>query len=261
MPPLQWEDIDHRLVNLKLSESAEDMHRKIKEDERRIQFENRHNLSDGAVPSLVLRMKQENADAWARQVYEIYCDVWQKQGQVKSADFVRAVSARAIRATLRARAGAIAGEFSRFAKRTGFPDTIRDAHLLAHGLKMQKLQTRWARRLEAEAKECEHTERIGKQSSAMPLSDPLATEPIGKSSENVSDDKKRRTAVIKKVQDPQTYTILSVQDTALYFEVQPRTIYRWTRKHKLTKGGRRGSITIESIQAWTKRRSRKQRTR
>jgi hypothetical protein len=261
MPPFQWEDIDHSLVNLKLSESAEDMHRKIKEDERRIQFENRHNLNDGAVPSLVLRMKQENAHAWAGQVYEIYCDVWQKQGQVKSADFVRAVSARAIKATLRARAGAIAGEFSRFAKRTSFPPTIRDAHLLAHGLEMQRLQTRWARRLEAEAKECEHADRIAKQNSAIPLSDPLATKPIGNSSENLSDDKKRRAAIIKKVQDPQTNTILSVQDAALYFEVQPRTIHRWTDTNKLKKGGRRGSITIESIQRWVKRRSRKHSTR
>jgi len=97
MPTFRWEDIDHSLVNLKLSESAEDMHRKIKEDEKRIQFENQHNLNDGAVPSLVLRMKQEHADALARQVYETYCDVWQKQGQVKSADFVRAVSSRAIK--------------------------------------------------------------------------------------------------------------------------------------------------------------------
>jgi len=100
MPPFRWEDIDHSLVNLKLSESAEDMHRKIKEDEKRIQFENRHNLNDGAVPSLVLRMKQEHADARARQVYETYCDVWQKQGQVKSADFVRAVSSGAIKVTI-----------------------------------------------------------------------------------------------------------------------------------------------------------------
>ena len=66
-------------------------------------------------------MKQKYVDARAQQVYETYCDVWQKQGQVKSADFVRAVFARAIKAAIRARAGAIAGEFLRFATRTSFP--------------------------------------------------------------------------------------------------------------------------------------------
>ena len=111
MPPFQWEDIDHSLVSLKLTESAEDMHLKIKEDEARIQFENRDNLNSNAVPSLVLRMKQESADAYAQQVYEIYCDVWRTQGHAKSAALVRAVCARGVMPTLRARAGAIAGEF------------------------------------------------------------------------------------------------------------------------------------------------------
>jgi hypothetical protein len=256
MPPFQWEDIDHSLVNLKLSESAEDMHRKIKEDERRIQFENRHNLNDTAVPSLVLRMKQEYAYARAQQVYETYCYVWKKQGQVKSADFVRAVSARAIRSMLRARAGAIAGEFSRFATRTGLPDTIRDAHLLAHGLKMERLQTRWARRLEAEAKECEHAERIERlpsQASSV-LS---AIEPIREPSENVSADNIRRENILKKVQNPQIHAVLLVSEAARYFEVTPHTIYRWVQERKLTRGGRRGSIIIESVLRWVKRRSRK----
>ena len=71
MPPFRWEDIDHCLVNLKLTESAEDLHRKIKEDEARIQFENRHNLNSNAVPSLVLRMKQESADVYAQKGNEV----------------------------------------------------------------------------------------------------------------------------------------------------------------------------------------------
>ncbi len=257
MSPFQWEDIDHSLVNLKLIESAEDMHRKIKEDEGRIHFENRNNLNDNAVPSLILRMKQEHAEALARQVYQIYCDVWQTQGHAKSAEFLRAVSARAIRVTLRAREGAIAGEFSRLAKRTSFPDAIRDAHLLAHRLKMQRLQSRWERRLEAEAKECEHTERTEQLRSQMPAGDSSETNAIRKSSENMSVDDSRREAVIKKVQNPQTNTILSVQEAARYFKVLPRTIYRWTDEGKLRKGPRRGSITIESIRRWVKKRSRK----
>jgi hypothetical protein len=160
MPPFRCEDIDHSLVNLKLADSAEDVNRKTKEDEARIQFENLNNLNSNAVPSLVLRMKQESADARAQQVYEIYCDVWRTQGHVKSAAFVRAVCARGVVPTIRARAGAIAGKLVRFAKRTSFPEAIRDAHLLAHGLKMQRLQSRWERRLEAEAKVCEYAERI-----------------------------------------------------------------------------------------------------
>jgi integrase len=197
MPPFQWEDIDHSLVSLKLTESSEKMHRKIKEDEARIQFENRHNLNGNAVPSLVLRMKQEHADAQAQQVYEIYCNVWQTQGHAKSAAFVRAVSARAIRATLRARAGAIADEFLRFAKRTSFPDTIRDAHVLAHRLKMQRLQSRWERWLEAEAKECEHAERIESMRSEMPAGRSLAAKVVPEALVNAPADEIRREAWLR----------------------------------------------------------------
>lgn len=73
------------------------------------------------------------------------------------------------------------------------------------------------------------------------------------------DDAKQKTreAVIRKVQDPRAHTILSIPEAALYFEVQPRTIYRWRTDGKLRSGARRGSITIQSIRQWEKKRSRK----
>src|SRR5579864_8739436 len=129
MPLFRWEDIDHSLVSLKLTNLSEEMHSQIQADERRIQFENRGNLNSNAVPSLVLKMKLERVDEQARRVYEIYCDVWEKQGHVKSAAFVRAVYARAVVIVFRARTGAIAAEFSMFATRTNFPGAIRNAHL------------------------------------------------------------------------------------------------------------------------------------
>jgi hypothetical protein len=159
MPTFRWEDIDHSLVGLRLTELAIDMHARIRADEARIQFENRGNLNSSAVPSLVLEMKQESADEWARRVYEIYCDVWQKQGNNKCAAFVRAVSVRAVLPTFRARTGAITGEFSLFATRTSFPSSIRDATLKGLQLNMLRLEDRCRRRLEIEAKECEHAEQ------------------------------------------------------------------------------------------------------
>jgi hypothetical protein len=159
MPPFRWEDLDHSLVRLRLIDLAEEMRRQIEADERRIQFENRGNMNSNTVPSLVLKMKQERVDEQARRVYEIYCDVWEKQGYVKSAAFVRAVYARAVESVFRARTAAIASEFSRFAARTNFPSTIRDAHLQSLRLNMGRLEGRWRRRVEIEAKECEYAEK------------------------------------------------------------------------------------------------------
>ena len=67
----------------------------------------------------------------------------------------------------------------------------------------------------------------------------------------------RREAVIRKIRNSHTNTIVSVMEAALYFEVEGRTIYRWTDDGDLKKGARRGSITIESILQWETKRSRK----
>ncbi len=175
MPLFRWEDIDHSLVSLGLTNLAEEMQSQIEADERRIQFENRGNLNGNAVPSLVLKMKQDRADESARRTYEIYCDVWQKQGYMKSAAFVRAVCARGIVPVFRARKGAIAAQFAMFAGRTSFPPALRDATMKGFQLNMQRLEDRWRRRLEIEAKECEHAEKIARLSQNTLQSADVAT--------------------------------------------------------------------------------------
>jgi hypothetical protein len=72
---------------------------------------------------------------------------------------------------------------------------------------------------------------------------------------------RQREAVIKKVQNPHIYNVLSIPEAALYFDVQPRSIYRWSLEGDLRAGARRGSITIESVLKLEKRRSRKRRER
>ncbi len=170
MPLFRWEDIDHRLVVLKLVDLSEEMGNRIKADERRIRFENRLNLNSNTVPSLVLQIKEKCANEWARRAYEIYCEVWQTQGYVKSAPFVRGVCAHIVR-MLGVRANSIAHEFSRSARGTNLPVSLRTAHLNGLDLRMRQLQSRWKRRLEIEAKECAHAERR-KNLEAIPTSSP-----------------------------------------------------------------------------------------
>jgi hypothetical protein len=158
MPLFRWEDIDHRLVVLKLVDLSQEMRAQIKADESRIRFESRPNQNSNAVASLILEMKVERADEWARREYEIYCSVWQTQGYVKSAAFVRGVCAQIVR-MLGVRAKSIAREFSRFTRGTRLPFSLRTAHLNGLDLRMRQLQGRWQRRLEIEARECEHAER------------------------------------------------------------------------------------------------------
>jgi hypothetical protein len=159
---------------LKLVDLSEEMRSRINADESRIRFENRLNLNSNIVPSLVLRMKEERADEWTRRVYEIYCEVWQTQGHVKSAAFVRGVGAHVVQ-MLGLRARSIANEFSRFARRTSFSGTLTTAHLRNLDLRMRQLQGRWQRRLEIEAKECEHAEHRLRQAQQIVQSADVAT--------------------------------------------------------------------------------------
>ncbi len=66
-----------------------------------------------------------------------------------------------------------------------------------------------------------------------------------------------REGVIKKVKNPEKHTLLSTPEAAAYFQVKPRTIYRWTVRGDLRSGARRGSITIDSVIRLEKKRSRK----
>jgi hypothetical protein len=159
MPTFRWDGIDHKLVSLRLTDLAEEMRAQIEADERRIRFENHGNLNRNAVPSLVLKMKQDRADDMARSVYEIYCNVWQTQGHAKSAAFLRAVYLHGLVPVLRGRTGGIASEFAMFATRTSFPVELGNAHLQSLRRNMHRLESRWHRRIEIEAKELEHAER------------------------------------------------------------------------------------------------------
>jgi hypothetical protein len=161
MPPAaHWKEIDERLLRLKLVELAEEMQSQVKADEKRIRSENYGNLNTNAVSSLLLQMQQDRADEWARRTYEIYCDVWQKQGHTKSSSFLRVVFARGIQSVLHARAMVIAHEFGRSARRTNLPVALQQAHLRSLQQNMARMENRWRRRLEIEAKECEHAERL-----------------------------------------------------------------------------------------------------
>jgi excisionase family DNA binding protein len=258
-----WQAIDHSLVGLKLTDLSIEMNSRMEAEERRIYFENRLNMNSNTIPRLLLEMKEDVADERARRAYEIYCDVWKTQGNAKTAAFVRAVFARAIRVMLQARANAIASEFSRRANATSFPGNITNAHLTALKLRMQRLQDRWFRRIEAEAKGLEHCERMEQLRLNTPISERSPTvvgtnaPPPNESANRESSENPRLEVIISKVRNPQKYTFLTVDEAKDYFGITSKTIYRWIADGKLKPGARRGTVTIKSIQQWEIRRMRK----
>jgi len=160
-----WGLIDHALVGLKLTNLAEEMHESIRAEIGQIQFDNLGNSNSQAVPTLIIAMHLRRTDEWIEETYRAYCEVWEKQRGKKTADFIRAVSANAIPVIISARTNAVIAELSGQCARTGSPTGPHNARMESFKSSMSRLAARWARKLEIEAKECEHSESLsrGKQ--------------------------------------------------------------------------------------------------
>ena len=153
-----WGLIDHALVGLKLTNLAEEMHQSIRAEIGQIQFNNIGNSNSHAVPTQIIAMHLRRTDELIEKTYGVYCEVWEKQGHKKTADFVRAVSANAIPVIISARTTAVIAGLSSQRARTHSPIEPHNARVESFKQSMNRLAARWARKLKIEARECELSE-------------------------------------------------------------------------------------------------------
>ncbi len=132
----------------------------IKAEERQIRFDNRQNQNSQAVPTLLVQMHLRRTDEYIEKTYKIYCDVWEKQGYLKTAAFIRAVSKHTIPLVISVRTGAVISQLSAQRSRTGAHIEPHDARVTSFKQAMERLAGRWVKRLRIEARECEHAERV-----------------------------------------------------------------------------------------------------
>jgi len=99
----------------------------------------------------------------------------------------------------------------------------------------------------------------GRDSAVRPASKPTpSTEPptLPQRADMLPAQDSRLQAIVMKVNNPRTHTVLLVDEAKHYFRVTAKTVYRWVAEGKLHYGARRGTITIESIRRWKAKRSR-----
>ncbi len=163
----RWELIDHRLVGLKLTNLAEEMHESIRAEIGQIQLNNIGNSNSQTVPSQMIAMHLRRADEWIEKTYRAYCEVWEKQGHPKTAAFIRAVSSHAIATIVSARTNAVVADLSTRRARTGSQIEPHNARMESFKQSMSRLAARWARKLEIEAKECGHAESATRRNAQL----------------------------------------------------------------------------------------------
>lgn len=156
-PAFDWQQVDHTLAALMLTEVSEEFRKNINEDERRIRFENRGNENVLAIPAQRLKMHILRTDEWAKRVYDVYCGAWQRQGNALSPEFLRAACANGIGTLVAARTGAVIAELELQAAQTNlYPIEWLRAVTAEFRREMERLFARWQRRVEIEAKTLEH---------------------------------------------------------------------------------------------------------
>lgn len=156
-PAFDWQQVDHTLANLMLAEVSEELRERIKKDEQQILLDNSSNENALAIPAQRLKMQVLRTDEWAKRVYDVYCEVWQRQGNALSPEFLRAACANGIGTLIAARKGSVIGELELQALRTNsYPTEWLKAATAEFRREMERLFARWQRRVEIEAKTLEH---------------------------------------------------------------------------------------------------------
>jgi hypothetical protein len=157
-----WDLIDHRLVALKLTNLAEEMSESTRAEIGQIRLNNIGNNNSQAVPTQIIAMHLRRTEESIEETYRAYCEVWEKQGHEKSADFIRAVSNHAIPTIISARTLSVVSQLSQERARTGTHIEPHNARMESFKRSMSLLAARWARKLEIEARECAHSERANR---------------------------------------------------------------------------------------------------
>jgi hypothetical protein len=263
-----WSRIDprrNRLIRDKFFLTTQDARREVEKESSRIFLANRANVNRTGVDFEILRMWAHKIDSVAEKHYEILCHHWKLLGERKTGAFVRACSAILAR-TIKSLGGSEAHKARMVHHRRGHVGQSLEE---SYKKSAEAIANRWQTKLDIEARELDLAESVARAKKKIDLDEvahvayiEFAKQDRTRRRDTTVDDPSKETqreAVIKKVRNPHIYNVLSIPEAALYFDVQPRSIYRWSREGDLRAGARRGSIAIESILKLERRRSRKRR--
>ncbi len=104
-------------------------------------------------------MQLRKTNDWATQYYSICCEVWELQGNKKSAALVRTIYTHFLRQLIAVRKSSVAHEARRSARVTGRFDTIARLRIESFERSADQLSRDWAEKIEIEALELEARDR------------------------------------------------------------------------------------------------------
>jgi|SRR5579859_4238401 len=158
-----WEDVDHKLADAKLALLSGDMQKKVADDQRRIHFEAAKRGNDAYFLVAFFEMQESRAQEWAREIYKVYCNVWESQGQAITLELAKSVYEKAVMPVLSVRQGTAEFEAELVAKRTGTADSPQLTACIAEWRrKIKRLGSSLWTEIEVDAREQEHASNAKK---------------------------------------------------------------------------------------------------
>jgi hypothetical protein len=109
----RWVDIEQRLLSPKISDLAEEMHKRIAEGERKVAFDARQSGNAAGYLPRLFDFHERLTDEWVKGLYEAHCEAWVQQNRAVSAAFIRAVRDRAIAPLIAVRKSSMQAEVCR----------------------------------------------------------------------------------------------------------------------------------------------------
>lgn len=167
----RWVDIDQRLLSPKISDLAEEMHKRIAEGERKVAFDARQSGNAAGYLTRLFDFHEQLTDEWAKRLYTAHCEAWVQQNRTVSAAFIRAVRDRAIIQLIAVRKSSVQAEACR--RGTATSQQPNPIALGAWNRTMNRLAARWNRKLEAEAVATEYRAVQVASGTAAPKGSPL----------------------------------------------------------------------------------------
>jgi hypothetical protein len=174
-----WKVMDQVLLNAKLGEIAEEMHGKLAEDKARVRSEGIRRGNAAFYPAERIRQEERRADEWAEKEYQAACEVWETQGFKPSRAFYRAVYENLLAPLFGTRKGTVNADLSledQRTRRAGHSTAAQGAFARS----MDKLSSRWNRKLEIATREYEYSLQHEQRNGPVAKSATMTTESTNK---------------------------------------------------------------------------------
>jgi hypothetical protein len=185
-----WNKVDHDLVRLKKDPVARELEQKYENRKTQIYLKGQTRATAWTVPLEMSRLWIEQTKEWIESLNQIYGQVWERQGKVKTPSFVRAVFQKALLPAIETGIAAVKEALS-YSSLREHSDDLTSLQVEDIVLEVSQVRHEWQTRIEIEARELQLEQERAEAQQPVPMI--AADVPREPDAVNVAEQKARQT--------------------------------------------------------------------